>query len=152
MALRVDDNGQWALVPEEADRAFISTASAWLSAKEIYVSVEGPGIGEFSWEPGWVGDPDIPDGVVVSLQQTQISGGDVQATWTNNNSVYSIEVQWRINSTVWGSNFHSPGTGQSILDESEVQGFDVVEARMRYFTGGNAGEWGAWSDPLAYQE
>lgn len=96
--------------------------------------------------------PQPPIGVEPELEQTEISGGDVVASWINTTSEFSILVEFRINSVSWGTISRPPASTSATLPEAELSEFDVVEARMRYFEGSVEGTWSDWSDPpLTYQ-
>jgi len=142
-------------LPELSNRAFVNFSGTWREAKQIWVS-KPVGLTDFEWVRAWkVPDPPVA-GVAVSIQQEFLQGGDVIASWTNaaGSDDMNFEVQWEINSFIWGSTsgaVNGAGVGQSSrLLEEELSGGDEVRARMRYVSGGDPGDYGDWSDSITY--
>jgi hypothetical protein len=156
MAMYVNKAGVWTIVPQEPNKLFVNNGSTWTSAKEAWVAEETTP-GNYQWTKGWR-VPTPPTGVKPDIEQwdggSVLIGGDIRATWTNNNSEYSTLVSFERNR---GSGYEvvdnisgAPGTVSAISDRSNYQNGDEVRARMRYFEGGVQGTFSAYSDTLTY--
>ena len=153
MAISVNSSGSWVEIPQQPEKIWVFLGGSWQPATEVWASEE-VSIGNFDWVRVWMVVADLPDGVSVSLQQTQFSGGDVEASWSNPSGTgdYSIVVEWEINGNTWSFDTYGPGTQTAYLSENAVNNNDEVRARMRYFVGSVEGDWGPWSSVLFYTD
>jgi hypothetical protein len=149
MALRVNSGGTWTLVPEQPEKVWCNNGGVWTEARQIWVAEETtPGV--YEWALAY-DVPQPPAGVAItSIDQTMFLGGDVEAGWTNSTNDFSINVEWTINSVVWGIQTYSPATTLATLPEAELSNGDEVQARMRYFEGAVVGDWGTPSSVHTY--
>ena len=95
---------------------------------------------------------EYPTPPVPSLVQTQISGGDVDASWINSagSGGMGIRIEWEINNASYDVRNLSPGDAADTLLEAALANGDSVRARLQYYLGSGSGAWGNWSDPLLY--
>jgi hypothetical protein len=138
--------GNWAIVRDDRFM-YGSNGSTWLGGygSTLYRSNGA------SWVPIWNRPvPTPPAGVTPTCSQEFFFGGDVLADWINSTSSYTIEVQWRINGSTWGSTTVAMGVGQARLPAFNVVTGDTVDCRMRYYEGSFYGTFSAYSNQITY--
>jgi hypothetical protein len=147
----------WVLVPQEPNKLYVNNGGTWTSAKEAWVAEETtPGV--YQWAKAWR-VPTPPKGPKPDLEQwdgtSQVFfGGDIRATWINNNSEYSIIARFeRFNGSTWvlvDSISRPPGSVDAVSAESNYSGGDAIRGRIVYFEGAVQGEFSDPSDTLNY--
>lgn len=127
----------------------LSDGAVWPRAKRVWVSKQGALPGTTEWALAEVYD--LPDGVPVSISQSQFIGGDVEAQWVNSSATDPIQVEWEVNSNSYRIDSIPAGLGLAILEEAVLSDGYLIRARMRYGSGPVHGQWGPWSNSIIYR-
>lgn len=147
---------QYVVVPETQGAIRVPLGGSWVEPREWWVA-EQVGPNSFEWVRAWNVPPPPPDGATISnITQEFLFGGGVNVSWTNlpNTTGMGYDLQPQINgfndTIISGATTGSNNEQTVLIPANRFSNGNTVRARMRYTSGGVAGEWGPFSPIIIY--